>query len=191
MTLSDLASLGSFVSGVAVLASLVFLFFQMRQMTEQVRQTERNQRAIIHQGRIAQSTDRLLHLAEPAFARAWLRSAYCKEPAQEEIDFLQFLGYEAALMREAQDLYYQRDLGLLDDTTVQNQLAGLRATLVAPGGKAYWRATKGTFDPRFVERIDALDGSIAVRTEFAEYERHKAELAQVGQRPDVQINRDV
>ena len=59
MSLSDLASLGSFVSGVAVLASLVFLFFQMWQMTEQVNQTEKNQRAIIHQGRIAQSSDRL------------------------------------------------------------------------------------------------------------------------------------
>jgi flagellar biosynthesis/type III secretory pathway M-ring protein FliF/YscJ len=51
MSLSDLAALGSFISGVAVLASLVFLFFQMRQMTEQVRQSERNQRALMQQGR--------------------------------------------------------------------------------------------------------------------------------------------
>ena len=73
MSLSDLASLGSFVSGLAVLASLVFLFFQMRQMTEQVRQSERNQRATINQGRIAQYSDRLLRWSEPSLARVFFK----------------------------------------------------------------------------------------------------------------------
>src|SRR5262249_41349000 len=80
MSLPDLASLGSFVSGIAVLASLGFLFFQMRQMTEQVRQSEKNQRAIIHQGRIAQSSDQLYRLADPTLARANFKGLYGVEP---------------------------------------------------------------------------------------------------------------
>jgi hypothetical protein len=44
MKLSDLASIGSLISSAAVLISLVYLALQ-------IRQAERNQRALIHQGR--------------------------------------------------------------------------------------------------------------------------------------------
>lgn len=63
MTLSDLASLGSFISGIAVLVSLIYLALQ-------VRQAEKNQRAIIHQGRVEQSADRLLRLMDPELLNA-------------------------------------------------------------------------------------------------------------------------
>ena len=46
MSLSDLASLGSFVSGLAVMISLIYLAVQ-------IRQAERNQKAMIQQGRTA------------------------------------------------------------------------------------------------------------------------------------------
>ena len=66
MSLSDLASVGSFVSGIAVLVSLIYLALQ-------VRQAEKNQRALIHQGRVAQSTERFLRFADPGFSRAYLK----------------------------------------------------------------------------------------------------------------------
>ncbi len=75
MTLSDLASLGSFVSGAAVLISLVFLYFQIRQVNAQVRQAERNQRALLQQGRAGRAADTNFEMArsngasEPGGAR--------------------------------------------------------------------------------------------------------------------------
>ena len=56
MKLSDLASIGSLISSAAVLISLVYLALQ-------IRQAERNQRALIHQGRasrmIAKNIERI------------------------------------------------------------------------------------------------------------------------------------
>src|SRR5271156_1860686 len=85
MTLSDLASLGSFVSGVAVLVSLIFLFFQMRQMTEQVRQAERNQRALMQQGRADRVSANCLAIAVNSdLARVFARGRAADEPLSEE-----------------------------------------------------------------------------------------------------------
>src|SRR5690348_18217117 len=74
MTLSDLASLGSFISGFAVLVSLIFLYFQLRQISEQVNQTERNQRALMQQGRANRVTDTTLRLAETEMSSVWCRA---------------------------------------------------------------------------------------------------------------------
>ena len=70
MTLSDLASIGSLVSGMAVLASMVFLYFRLRQMNAQAQQAERNQRAVIRLGRVAQRIDLNIALMEPSAADA-------------------------------------------------------------------------------------------------------------------------
>src|SRR5262249_9711593 len=152
--------LGGFVSGVAVLASLVFLFLQMRQMTEQVRQTEKNQRATINQGRIAQSSDRLLRWSEPSLARAFFKGLWGDEPSAEQLDFLQYFFMLTTLLRSIEDAHFQRDLDLLDEPVLQNQLYPLRSVLSTARGKALWRASKANYDPAFVARVDAIDASL-------------------------------
>src|SRR5215469_15947076 len=147
MSLSDLASLGSFVSGAAVLASLVFLFFQMRQMTEQVRQAEKNQQALIHQGRTAQTTERILRYAEPGFTRVFLKMSLGREPLPDEIEVQQYAMLSSVTYREMQDVFFQHDLGLLDDAAITNHLAALQGNLTPASGKALWRCMKVAYDP--------------------------------------------
>ena len=172
MSLSDLASLGSFVSGFAVLISLVYLALQ-------VRQAEKNQRAIIHQGRIEQSVDRLMRLMEPELLRPFMKGLYGSEVSTEELEFQQFHFAMAAIAREAQDLFFQNELGLLDETSLQNQLVTLRAALSSPGGKAFWRLMRGNTDPRLRERGDALDASLPLQSPTRMFNAFKAEVAKI------------
>ena len=58
MSLSDLASIGSFISGVAVVVTLALLLVQTRQ-------TNRNQRALMQQGRCARTVSALMALSQP------------------------------------------------------------------------------------------------------------------------------
>lgn len=147
-------------------------------MTEQVRQTERNQRAIIYQGRIAQSSGRLLRLTNGELVKPFMKGLYGQEPTAEEVEFQQFAFAMAAHEREAQDLYFQRDLGLLDEVSLQNHLVPFELCLRAPGGKAYWKIVRATTDPLFRERVDALAASRIIgrstalgiyKTEFAKF----------------------
>ena len=170
MSLSDLASLGSFVSGIAVLVSLIYLALQ-------VRQAEKNQRAIIHQGRVAQSADRFLRFMEPELLRPFMKGLYGREASPEELEFQQFLFAMAAIGRETQDLYFQHDLGFLDEASLRSQLVPLYAALRSPGGKAFWKLTRGNADPRIRERVDALDASLTVQSPTQMFSAFKAELA--------------
>ena len=172
MSLSDLSSLGSLVSGFAVLISLVYLALQ-------VRLAERNQRAIIHQGRVEQSADRLLRLMEPELLKPFMKGLYGREIPDEELEFQQFVFAMAAIAREAQDLYFQNDLGLLDDTTLQNQLVPLYSALRSPGGKAFWRLMRGNSDQRLRERVDALDARLTLQPPMQMLKAYKAELAKI------------
>ena len=172
MSLSDLASLGSFVSGLAVVISLIYLALQ-------VRQAEKNQRAIIHQGRIAQSLDRLLRLAEPGIMKVYLKGLHGREASTEEVEFSQFYALMATSFREAGDLYFQHDLGLLDEGTLQNQLTPLRNALSTPGGKAFWRVNRDSVDPSLRERMDALDANLSVRSRPIRMFEYKTELAKL------------
>jgi hypothetical protein len=170
MSLSDLASLGSFVSGIAVLVSLIYLAIQ-------VRQAEKNQRAIIHQGRAEQSTDRLLRFMEPELLRPYMKGLYGREASTEELEFQQFVFAMAAIARETQDLYFQHDLGFVDEASLRSQLVPLYAALSSPGGKTFWKLTKGHADPRLKERVDALDASLPVQPPAQMFSAFKAELA--------------
>lgn len=58
MSLSDLAAFGNFINGVAVVFSFLFLALQMRQ-------SNRNQQAMMQQGRAARTSETMLRVAEP------------------------------------------------------------------------------------------------------------------------------
>ena len=176
MSLSDLASLGSFVSGFAVLISLIYLALQ-------VRQAEKNQRAIIHQGRVEQSVDRLLRLMEPELLKPFMKGLYGRDASTDELEFQQFVFAMAAIAREIGDLYFQNDLGLLDEATLQSQLVPLYAALRSPGGKAFWKLTRGSADPRIRERVDALDARLPVQPPTQMFNAYKAELAKIDPGP--------
>jgi hypothetical protein len=146
MTLSDLASIGSFISGSAVLISLIYL-------AHQVRQTERNQRAIIQQGRAARTMDMLLRTADPALVRAWTRGRMA-DVDLSDVEIYQFGQVFGAVMANAEDSFYQHSSRLLDDASFNSQLSALRHILSFPGPRVMWKLTKSGFEQSFVEFID-------------------------------------
>src|SRR5579864_7709910 len=104
MTLSELASIGSFVSGLAVLVSLVFL-------TLQIHQANKNQRAIIQQGRATRLADFLLHVAEPSLLPAWSAGLRGDREIGPDRHF-QFMYVARARFISFEDSFLQRRSGL-------------------------------------------------------------------------------
>ena len=80
MPLSDLAAIGSFVSGAAVLVSLVFLYFQLGQVRKQIALAEKNQRAIMQQGRAARSAENIMGLGDSFKMGVWVKATQTQEP---------------------------------------------------------------------------------------------------------------
>jgi hypothetical protein len=169
MSLSDLASLGSFVSGIAVLVSLIYLSLQ-------VRQTEKNQKAIVQQGRIARSSDQLFRLADPLLTRVWLKGLQASDDMTEEESF-QFVLVATAVLRSSEDVFFQHSLGLLDQASLNNQLAPLRGVLSTRSGAALWKVIRPTFDPEFALRVDPLVPAELGVGQYGIIAAWKAELA--------------
>jgi hypothetical protein len=133
MPLSDLASIGSLVSGAAVLGSLIYLALQ-------VRQADRNQQALIRQGRITRGVDIQLARLDPAVADAALRGAHNPdEITQTELS--QFLSLCRAMFNHYEDSFYQHQEGLLNEYAFATVLAGARALAGYPGYRAAWKST--------------------------------------------------
>src|SRR5690348_11172706 len=99
MTLTDLASLGSFVSGVAVLISLIYLALELRH-------AERNQRALVQQGRSARLVDMFMHFAEPDASTVFFKVAR-GEAAVSTNELVQFNAIFSAQTYSQEDTFLQ------------------------------------------------------------------------------------
>jgi hypothetical protein len=156
MSLSDLASLGSFISGIAVLASLVFLYFQVRQVNAQVLQTERNQRALMQQGRAERVADHAMRMAEPALGAIYWKGVRRPEDLTlAEIDL--FTSVCRATFLSAEDSVLQHEAGLLDDAAYRSFAAGWGFVVSrGPGIRAAWRMTSQLYDSEFSILMEGL-----------------------------------
>jgi hypothetical protein len=152
MTLSDLASIGSLVSGVAVLASLIYL-------AQQTRQNVRHSRALIQQGRAARIADTSLRLAElradPAIDRCFNGAADVS--AQ---DVARFVFLCRAIFISAEDSYFQREQGLLDDKAFESFETGLKAGMGTAGVAAAWVMTDSMYEPQFRDYMNRMMGDL-------------------------------
>lgn len=148
MTLAELASIGNFVSGCAVLVSLVFL-------TLQIRQTNKNQRAIIQQGRAARIADFLLHVAEPSLLPAW--SAGLRGDREIDPDrYFQFMYIARARFVSFEDSFLQSQSGLMENGVFLGHTNAFRAVFNAAGLRAAWKLTRTSYDPDFAKFVDRL-----------------------------------
>src|SRR5215831_16160456 len=156
MSLSDLASLGSFVSGLAVLVSLIFLYFQLRQMNAQVRQTEKNQQALIKQGRTERLTSANANLAaSPSYWEAYMRVATCADDLTP-VDCFQVSSSMIASFQNADDAFSQYRRGLLDKQDFDGALAALRRGLRLLVNRFAWKRHREGFEGEFVDFIDKI-----------------------------------
>lgn len=155
MSLSDLAALGSFVSGIAVLVSLVFLYFQLRQIGTQIQQAEKNQKAMIGQGRTNRMVELALRTAEPGLGEA-MANVYSNSGDLKPQQLFQFLHYSRALFLNAEDTFYQHANGLLEEEPYEGFVNAMRATIASPATRLMWQVHRQVYGPAFTAFVDKL-----------------------------------
>src|SRR5258706_6948757 len=146
MLLSELSSIGSFVSGIPVLITLVFLLIQ-------IRQSNKNQRAIVQQGRATRIADFLLRVIDPALLPAWtmgLSGAADISPDQ----YFQFMYMARARFLSLEDSYLQHQNGLMDEGAFVGHVEAFKLVFAARGLRAAWKMTRATYDSAFANFVD-------------------------------------
>lgn len=162
MSLSDLASLGSLASGVAVLASLAFLYFQVRQVNQQMRQAEKNQRATIAQVRANRTAEIGLRQTDPAVATAF-RKAMAGATDLTPIELSQFVVMVRTILINHEDVFLQRQHGLVEDAAYRAWLSQVTATFSNPAFRAAWRMQRQAVGADFVTFLDKLIAETPMR----------------------------
>lgn len=149
MTLSDVATLASIVSSAAVALSLFYVALQ-------VRQADKNQRALMQQGRADRAWEGAFRVADPALSAVFykgLRSPH--DLSADELD--QFLSICRAAFLSGEDSFLQHKSGLLDRTAYASFVAGLRGYVAgAPGLRAAWRLTSAQFGAEYAAFMEAI-----------------------------------
>lgn len=149
MTLSEVATFASIVSSAAVALSLVYVALQ-------VRQAEKNQRALMQQGRADRAWEGAFRVAEPALSATFYKGMRRPEDlSAEELD--QFLSICRAAFLSGEDSFLQHKSGLLDRTAYASFVTGLKGYLAgAPGLRAAWRLNSSQFGVEYVAFMDGL-----------------------------------
>ena len=149
MTLSDVATLASIVSSAAVALSLFYVALQ-------VRQAEKNQRALMQQGRADRAWEGAFRVADPALSAVFYKGLRSPDNlSADELD--RFLSICRAAFLSGEDSFLQHKSGLLDRTAYASFVAGLRGYVTAgPGLRAAWRLTSRQFGAEYVEFMDEV-----------------------------------
>jgi hypothetical protein len=145
MSLSDVFS---FVSSSAVILTLIFLLLQMRQ-------TNKNQKALMQQGRASRWIDIILNRTEPTVSEAISRAMLCDmtmDGAQVQTAVIHF----CALFWSAEDSYLQHKAGLLDEGSWATEIETLRANLSVPTVRVSWKMNRAAFNTEYCAYVDSL-----------------------------------
>lgn len=157
MTLSDFASAAGIVSSAAVAVSLVYLALQ-------IRQAEKNQRALIQQGRADRASDAALRLADPQLSRVWQKGRHTPQDLTlEELD--QFLMMCRMSLLSAEDSFLQHRAGLMEEVAYASFVAGVRSlSATLPGLRAGWRMSRTQYGAEFAAFMDDIMDNIVSAT---------------------------
>jgi hypothetical protein len=147
MSLSDFANISQIVASVAVVASLIYLAVQ-------VGQTERNQRAMIQQGRADRASGGAMALAAPEMSTVF-RKGMTGDPDLTQEEFDQLLLMCRALLLSGEDSFLQHEAGLLDKRAFDSWIAGARAYMSAPGLRAIWKLTGPQYCTEYRQFVEA------------------------------------
>ena len=169
MTLSDLASVGSFVSAVAVLISLLYLSLQ-------VRQAEKNQRALMQQGRASRASDHLDRIATGDVVDAFHKGGRGDRDLTLT-ELRQFGQLFRSSLYGFEDAYFQYNQKMLDEASFQSTVAIIRAQFSWPGARAMWKRQRVMQDPSFRDFMDKIVQEVKVALPRDELADWKADLA--------------
>jgi hypothetical protein len=155
MSLADLSSLGSFISGLAVVITLIFLLLQMRQ-------TDKNQKALLQQGRSARVTELILKRTEPELSKALTRGLQA-DLTIDESQVESINAFFAALFWSIEDSFLQSRAGLLLSTSWETDDATLRGFFAVPACRVAWIMNRDLMSGAYRNYVDALMRDIKPR----------------------------
>ncbi len=166
MSLSVLTTLAGTVSAVAVLISLLLL-------KRQIQQSEKNQRALIQQGRACRSADIAMRLMDTDFAEAYHR---CMNGDTEvtATQLVQFIGYCRAVFLGAEDSFLQHRDHLLDELAFNSFKRSLLGLFVSPGMRAAWSILREWYDVEFAAYVDGIVEDAGDRPNAIQHAQWKA-----------------
>ena len=148
MSLSDIAAVGSLLSGTAVIATLAFLLLQ-------IRQTDKNQKALLQQGRSARVTELILKRAEPELSKS-LTKGFRADLAIADHEVEAINAFFAALFWSIEDSFLQFRAGLLLATSWQTDAATLRGFIAVPACRVAWLMNRELMSGEYRDHVDAL-----------------------------------
>lgn len=169
MSLSELTTIAGTVSAIAVL-------FSLRLIKRQIRQSEKNQRALIQQGRASRSAEVAMRLMASDFAEAYHR---CMNGDTEitEIQLVQFMGYCRAVFLGAEDSYLQHREYLLDELAFNSFKSSLLGLFMSPGMRATWAILREWFDAEFAAFMDGVSKEAIDRPYSVHHTQWKAAVS--------------
>ena len=146
MSLADFANLSQIIAAIAVVASLIYLAVQ-------VGQSERNQRAMIQQGRADRASGGAMAIAAPGMATIF-RKGMMGDPGLTQEEFDQLLLMCRALLLSGEDSFLQHEARLLDQRAFDSWIAGARTYMAAPGLRAIWKLTAAQYCAEYREFVE-------------------------------------
>lgn len=173
MTIADWSSLAS---SVAVIVTLGLLLLQMRQ-------ADRNQKAILQQGRTERINSQQHMTLEPTLAAVMSR-VYRSDLTLDPAEVRMINGFVQAFFWANEDGYLQHKAGFLDEETWEGDLAAIRQALISPAFRVGWKMTRRVCSVAYRDFIDAEMRAIRPGKPFDEpaiwkrlMERELAEVA--------------
>jgi len=148
MSLSDLASIGSFVSGVAVVVTLALLLVQTRQ-------TNRNQKALMQQGRSARTVELLMTLSEPRLSEVIVR-AEAGDLALTSFEVRSYFMLCGGFFWTYEDSFLQFRAGTLDRVSWENDLASLKQFTSLSSAHLAWTFVRNFSGGPYRDFVDSL-----------------------------------
>ena len=150
MSLDQWVAVGTLAGNFALVVTLIFVGLQ-------VRQAERNQRAIMQQGRADRISAQTFEVAaHPELARIFNKGMF--EPQKltcEEFDVFLLIG--RGLFVSAEDSFLQHKAGMLNKAAHNTQIAGMRRMMAMwPGGRALWPVMSAQYGDDFCKHMDEM-----------------------------------
>ena len=158
MTLEAVYYVSQIVSTLALVVSVVYL-------GRQTHLAARSQIAQMHQARIEQFHDMILHMTDPEFAPIATAAMHGDLTLGEE-QVRRFYFYGVSQLRAFEEMFRQWQDGMLATDrweTSQRTLAGM---IRAPGYRGCFNALRSALDPRFVALVDRIIASNAATPGF-------------------------
>ncbi len=148
MSLETWAAVATLVGNVTLVITLLFVGLQ-------VRQAERNQRALMQQGRADRIGQQAIEVAsDRELAHVFNKGMFEPEKLTRE-EFERYLLIGRAIFVSAEDSFLQHREGMLDATAFHSQTIGQRRMMAMwPGARALWRVMATQYGDEFRQHMD-------------------------------------